>query len=65
MPPTPTGAQQYAHDSAVPVIPQRTPRAPHSPPLQKPRPAPPGYDYEHYSRLAGPLTQPPAGSTYT
>jgi hypothetical protein len=64
MPPTPTGAQQYAHDSAVPVIPQRTPRAPHSPPRQKPRPAPPGYDYEHYSRLAGPLTQPPADRPY-
>ncbi len=25
----------------------------------------PRYDYEHYSRLAGPLTQPPAGRPYT
>ncbi|MFE8913755.1 glycosyltransferase [Streptomyces globisporus] len=25
----------------------------------------PRYDYEHYSRLAGPLTQPPAGKPYT
>ncbi|MEW2172896.1 glycosyl transferase, partial [Streptomyces sp. NPDC007027] len=24
----------------------------------------PRYDYEHYSRLAGPLTQPPAGKPY-
>ncbi|HET9379620.1 MAG TPA: cellulose synthase catalytic subunit, partial [Streptomyces sp.] len=24
----------------------------------------PQYDYEHYSRLAGPLTQPPPGETY-
>ncbi|MEU6385629.1 glycosyltransferase family 2 protein [Streptomyces bauhiniae] len=25
----------------------------------------PAYDYEHYSRLAGPLTQPPEGRPYT
>ncbi|MBW1598423.1 glycosyltransferase family 2 protein [Streptomyces sp. JJ38] len=32
--------------------------------LRWPRKAPPRYDYEHYSRLAGPLTQPPRDTPY-
>ncbi|UGY91586.1 glycosyltransferase family 2 protein [Streptomyces gobiensis] len=32
--------------------------------MRWPRKAPPRYDYEHYSRLAGPLTQPDPGKPY-
>ncbi|MFF7213362.1 glycosyltransferase family 2 protein [Streptomyces sp. NPDC008238] len=64
MPPTP-GAQQYTTDpragTAVPVIPQQSRPGPFRP---DPGAAAPRYDYEHYSRLAGPLTEPEPGVPY-
>ncbi|MEU1617938.1 cellulose synthase catalytic subunit [Streptomyces sp. NPDC005722] len=64
MPPTP-GAQQYTTDpragTAVPVIPQQSRPGPSRP---DPGAAAPRYDYEHYSRLAGPLTEPEPGVPY-
>ncbi|WP_405729726.1 cellulose synthase catalytic subunit [Streptomyces sp. NBC_01537] len=58
MTPTPTGAQQYSTTTTHPTVPrQRQPQG-HS--------AGPGprYDYEHYSRLSGPLTQAPDDRPY-
>ncbi|MEU4095017.1 cellulose synthase catalytic subunit [Streptomyces sp. NPDC026673] len=64
MPPTP-GAQQYTTDpragTPVPVIPQQTRPGPSRP---EPGAVAPRYDYEHYSRLAGPLTEPDPGVPY-
>ncbi|MEV7324268.1 glycosyltransferase family 2 protein [Streptomyces sp. NPDC093970] len=69
---TPTGArQEQEHDPSHPSDPSRTTRlrvpaqrgaaaAPH--PIRRTLPR---YDYEHYSRLAGPLTQPDPGTPYT
>lgn len=68
MPPTPTGAQQYTTDhsragapDAAPVIPHQTRPGPSRP---RPGAVAPRYDYEHYSRLAGPLTEPEPGVAY-
>jgi len=58
MTPTPTGAQQYSTTTTHPTVPrQRQPQG---------HPAGPGprYDYEHYSRLSGPLTQAPEDRPY-
>ncbi|MDX2648604.1 cellulose synthase catalytic subunit [Streptomyces sp. PA03-1a] len=64
MPPTP-GAQQYTTDpragTPVPVIPRRSRPGPYRP---EPGAVAPRYDYEHYSRLAGPLTEPEPGVPY-
>ncbi|MDX3233250.1 cellulose synthase catalytic subunit [Streptomyces sp. ME19-01-6] len=52
---TPTGARQHTR---API-----PRQHQSePPRHRPRPPLPAYDYEHYSRLAGPLSRPDADS---
>src|SRR3954451_14573364 len=60
---TPTGARQHSYDSSTTTrlrIPrqQQTGRQNH-----RRRPLP-KYDYEHYSRLAGPLTQPDPSTPY-
>ncbi|MGI5250507.1 glycosyltransferase family 2 protein [Actinacidiphila glaucinigra] len=64
MPPTP-GAQQYTTDpragTPAPVIPQQSRSGPSRP---DPGAVAPRYDYEHYSRLAGPLTEPEPGVPY-
>lgn len=64
MTPTP-GAQQYTTDprpgTPAPVIPDRTLPGPSRP---RPGAVAPRYDYEHYSRLAGPLTEPEPGGPY-
>ncbi|MYX34031.1 MULTISPECIES: cellulose synthase catalytic subunit [unclassified Streptomyces] len=64
MPPTP-GVQQYTTDpragTPVPVIPQQSRSGPSRP---DPGAVAPRYDYEHYSRLAGPLTEPEPGVPY-
>ncbi|MDX2708592.1 cellulose synthase catalytic subunit [Streptomyces sp. PA03-6a] len=64
MPPT-SGAQQYTTDpragTPVPVIPRRSRPGPSRPESGA---AAPRYDYEHYSRLAGPLTEPEPGVPY-
>jgi hypothetical protein len=64
MPPTP-GAKQYTTDpragTSAPVIPHRTLPGPSRP---RPGAVAPRYDYEHYSRLAGPLTEPDPGLPY-
>ncbi|MFF7654456.1 glycosyltransferase family 2 protein [Streptomyces sp. NPDC007983] len=59
---TPRGARQHSYDSSTTTrlrIPRQHPTAPknHRRPLPK-------YDYEHYSRLAGPLTQPDPATAY-
>ncbi|GGZ52518.1 glycosyl transferase [Streptomyces inusitatus] len=60
---TPNGAEGSSDPSLTTqlrVVPGRTGgRQP------RPRKAPPKYDYEHYSRLAGPLTQPDPVKPYT
>ncbi|MFE2429652.1 glycosyltransferase family 2 protein [Streptomyces sp. NPDC059373] len=55
MTPTPTGAQQYT-TTERPAVPQQWQRDPATPG--------PRYDYEHYSRLAGPMTEAPADRPY-
>ncbi|MFD8864780.1 glycosyltransferase family 2 protein [Streptomyces sp. NPDC059590] len=67
---TPTGARQHSYDPSTTepsaadpsaTIPLRIPRQHRGrPPWRRPRPPLPTYDYEHYSRLAGPLTRPNA-----
>ncbi|MFQ3560082.1 glycosyltransferase [Streptomyces gramineus] len=68
---TPTGArQEQEHDPSDPYDPSRTaqPRIPVQRGTTGARHrtgrTPPRYDYEHYSRLAGPLTEPAPGTPY-
>ncbi|MEU1806313.1 cellulose synthase catalytic subunit [Streptomyces sp. NPDC019937] len=59
---TPTGARQHSYDSSTTTrlrIPRQHPTAPKS----RRRPLP-KYDYEHHSRLAGPLSQPDPATAY-
>lgn len=68
---TPTGArQEQEHDPSDPYDPSRTAQL--RIPVQRGTTGahhrhgrtPPRYDYEHYSRLAGPLTEPAPGTPY-
>ncbi|MGA6157972.1 hypothetical protein ACPEIC_31990 [Stenotrophomonas sp. NPDC087984] len=64
---TPTGARHPSYggyDSSTTTrlrIPRQHQTGPHRPRPRRRRPLP-KYDYEHYSRLAGPLTQPEPGT---
>ena len=72
---TPTGARhsydqhahdQHAYDSSTTTrlrIPRQHPKHPTGRDPRRRRPLP-KYDYEHYSRLAGPLTQPDPAHPY-
>ena len=60
---TPPGDRQ--HNDPARTVQLRLPPQPRAGrPGRQPK-APPRYDYEHHSRLAGPLTQPEAGRPYT
>ncbi|WP_206502539.1 glycosyltransferase family 2 protein [Streptomyces chrestomyceticus] len=58
----PTGARQENQYDPSATTRLRLPR--HHRPRHQPRRPLPRYDYEHYSRLAGPLTQPDPGRPY-
>ncbi|MEC4015183.1 glycosyltransferase family 2 protein [Streptomyces sp. H27-D2] len=60
---TPTGARQTAHDSSATTR-LRIPGQHRTGPRKGQRTPLPRYDYEHYSRLAGPLTQPDPDKPY-
>ncbi|MFJ8978561.1 glycosyltransferase family 2 protein [Streptomyces sp. NPDC102282] len=61
---TPSGDRQH-HDPAHTVQLRLPPQPRAARPGRQPKKAPPRYDYEHYSRLAGPLTQPDPDRPYT
>ncbi|WP_406462596.1 cellulose synthase catalytic subunit [Streptomyces sp. NBC_00111] len=61
---TPSGDRQH-HDPAHTVQLRLPPQPRAARPGRQPKKALPRYDYEHYSRLAGPLTQPDPGRPYT
>jgi cellulose synthase/poly-beta-1,6-N-acetylglucosamine synthase-like glycosyltransferase len=61
---TPTGARQHSYDSSTTTR-LRIPRQQQNGRWGNHRRRPlPKYDYEHYSRLAGPLTQPDPSAPY-
>ncbi|MCX5412372.1 cellulose synthase catalytic subunit [Streptomyces sp. NBC_00059] len=60
---TPSGDRQ--HNDPSRTVQLRIPPQPRTGRPKRQTKAPPRYDYEHYSRLAGPLTQPDPGRPYT
>ncbi|MGW0779829.1 glycosyltransferase family 2 protein [Streptomyces sp. NPDC002913] len=60
---TPSGDRQ--HNDPSRTVQLRIPPQPRTGRPKRQAKAPPRYDYEHYSRLAGPLTQPDPGRPYT
>ncbi|MEW2491190.1 cellulose synthase catalytic subunit [Streptomyces sp. NPDC048411] len=60
---TPTGARQNTDPSRTTQL--RIPPRPRTGGRRHPKKALPRYDYEHYSRLAGPLTQPDPSRPYS
>ncbi|MGW1812773.1 glycosyltransferase family 2 protein [Streptomyces sp. NPDC002125] len=60
---TPSGDRQ--HNDPSRTVQLRIPPQPRAGRPKRQTKAPPRYDYEHHSRLAGPLTQPDPGRPYT